>query len=70
MTKHSGGATINRGGASGPTRKERDRGFAGITGNAEEKGEKPSPGNRDRGETSSADEPAPVDLETARDRAS
>jgi hypothetical protein len=70
MTRNSGGPTVNQGGASKPTRDERDREFAGIAGNAEEKGEKPSPGDRDRGETSSADDPAPVDLDTAHDRAS
>ncbi len=32
-----------------------------IAGNALERGEKPSPGNRARGETSSADPAAPVD---------
>jgi hypothetical protein len=70
MTKHSGGATINQGGASSPTQEERDREFAGITGNVEEKGETPSPAARERGETSSADDPGPVDLDTAHDRAS
>ena len=70
MTKHSGGPTINQGGASRPTREERDGEFAGIAGNAVEKGEKPSPGARDRGETSSADDSAPVDLDSAHDRAS
>lgn len=70
MTKHSGGATINRGGASEPTQEERDRESDGIAGNASEKGEDPSPGDRDRGETSSADDSAPIDLDTAHDRAS
>jgi hypothetical protein len=70
MTKHSGGATINQGGASKPTEDERDREFEGIAGNAREKGEKPSPGDRDRGETSTADDPSAIDLDTARDRAS
>jgi hypothetical protein len=70
MTRHSGGPTINQGGASKPTEDERDREFAGITGNAAAKGEKPSPGDRDRGETSSADDPAAIDLDTAHDRAS
>jgi hypothetical protein len=66
MTKHSGGATINRGPAPG---RERDE-VGEVAGNAGRKGEKPSPGDRDRGETSSADDPAPVDLDTAHDRAS
>jgi hypothetical protein len=70
MTKHSGGPTINQGGASKPTQGERDREFAGIAGNAAGKGEKPSPADRDRGESSSADDPAAIDLDTARDRAS
>jgi hypothetical protein len=70
MTKNSGGATINQGSASRPTREERDAEFAGIAGNAAEKGEKPSPGERDRGETSSADDSSPIDLDTAHDRAS
>ncbi len=70
MTKHSGGATINQGGASKPTQEERDREFDGITGNVAEKGEKPSPGNRDRGETSSAETDGAIDLDTVHDRAS
>ena len=69
MTSEKGGETINRGGASRPTRDERDREFA-VEGNAAEKGENPSPSARDRGETSSADDCPPVDLETAHDRAS
>lgn len=70
MTKHGGGATINQGGASKSPQAERDAEFAGIAGNAAEKGEKPSPGDRDRGETSSAEDAAPIDLDTAHDRAS
>jgi len=70
MTRNSGGPTINQGGASKPAQDERDREFAGITGNAREKGEDPSPDDRDRGETSSADDPAAIDLDTAHDRAS
>jgi hypothetical protein len=70
MTKNSGGVTINRGGASTPTKDERDSEFAGVAGNAAEKGEKPSPAARDRGEVSSADDSAPVDLDFAHDRAS
>jgi hypothetical protein len=70
MTRNSGGPTINQGGASEPDREERDREFADIAGNAGEKGEKPSPGDRDRGETSTADRQAPIDLDSAHDRAS
>ena len=70
MTKDRESETINQGGASKPTREERDREFAGITGNAREKGEDPSPDDRDRGETSSADDCAAIDLDTAHDRAS
>jgi hypothetical protein len=70
MTKHSGGATINQGGASQPTKEERDREFDGITGNVAEKGEKPSPGGQERGESTSADTGSPVDIDGAHDRAS
>jgi hypothetical protein len=64
MTRNSGGPTVNQGPAP-----EKDRDEVGeVAGNAERKGEKPSPADRERGETSSAD--APVDLETAHDRAS
>jgi hypothetical protein len=63
MTKHSGGPTINQGGASKPTADEAAAEFD-ITGNVAEKGQKPSPGDRDRGETSDAEGAAPVDAET------
>ena len=53
MTKHSDGATINQGGASKPTIDEAASVFV-VTGNAERRGEKPSPGDRGRGETSVA----------------
>jgi hypothetical protein len=66
MTRNSGGATINR----GPAPKREDEARADVAGNAREKGEAPSPADRDRGETSSADPAAPVDLDTAHDRAS
>ena len=66
MTKRSGGDTINRGPAP---RQGRDDGAA-VAGNARERGEDPSPGDRERGETSSADPPAALDLDTAHDRAS
>ena len=69
MTRNKGGPTINQGGASAPTKEERDREFAGITGNAREQGEKPSPDDRERGETASADRGA-IDVDSVRDRAS
>jgi hypothetical protein len=68
MTKDKGGATVNQGGASKPTADEAARAFD-ISGNVAGKGEKPSPSDRERGETSGADAAAPVDLET-HDRAS
>lgn len=70
MSKDRDSETVNQGGASKPTREERDREFAGIAGNVKEKGEDPSPDDRDRGETSSAEGAAPADLDAARDRAS
>ena len=69
MTKHSSGETINQGGASRPTSDEAAAEFE-IAGNAGQKGEKPSPGERERGETSTADSAAGSDLDTTRDRAS
>ena len=66
MTKHSGGATINRGPAPEP---DRDR-VGEVAGNVRAKGEDPSPDDRERGETSSADGAASAGLDTARDRAS
>jgi hypothetical protein len=68
MTKHSGGPTVNQGGAPDPD-KARDDGFD-IAGNLAEKGEEPSPAKRERGETTSADLGSPVDLDLAHDRAS
>ena len=68
MTKHSGGPTINQGGAPDPD-KERPGEFD-IAGNVAEKGEQPSPGKRERGETTSAETRSPVDLDLAHDRAS
>lgn len=70
MTKNSGGATINQGGASKPTQEERAAEFDDIAGNVAEKGEKPSPSSRERGETNSAEPGGAIDLDTARDRAS
>lgn len=69
MSKREGGPTVNQGGASKPTPDEAAAEFD-IAGNVAEKGQKPSPGDRERGETSDADAPAPVDLEEAHDRAS
>ena len=59
MTRNSGGATVNRGPAPEPDRDQ----VGEVAGNARRKGEDPSPDDRDRGETSSAEEC------TARDRA-
>lgn len=58
MNRNSGGSTIDRNGASDPTKAERA-----------EKAGKPSPDRRARDETSD-DGPAAIDLDTARDRAS
>jgi hypothetical protein len=74
MTKHKGGATINRGGASKPTKEERDAEFD-VTGNVAEKGENPSPGDRERGETTSAERGSAesggaADFDAAHERAS
>jgi hypothetical protein len=69
MSKHDEGPTINQGGASKPTAEEKAAEFD-IAGNVAEKGQKPSPSGRGRGETSDADDAAPLDLEEARDRAS
>ena len=51
MTSKSGGATINRGPAPRP---DRDK-VGEVAGNVREKGEDPSPDDRERGETSDAD---------------
>ena len=51
MTRHSGGATINRGPAREPDRDEAGE----VAGNARNKGEDPSPDERGRGEESEAD---------------
>jgi hypothetical protein len=69
MTKHSGGPTINSGGAPKPKAEARNAEFD-IAGNAKRKGEDPSPDDRDRGETSSADDAACLDMDAAHDRAS
>jgi hypothetical protein len=65
MTRPGGGDTIN----SGPSPR-RDEPAPEAAGNVREKGEDPSPDDRQRGEASAADPPAPVDLDTARERAS
>jgi hypothetical protein len=59
MTKHSGGATTSRGGASKPTQREQKL-----------RGEKASPADCERGETATAEEGSPADLDAAHDRAS
>jgi hypothetical protein len=64
MTRNSGGATIDRSSAPEPDRDE----VGGRAGDARAKGKRPSPDDRDQ--TSSADDPAPVDLDSAHDRAS
>ena len=67
MTRNEGGEAIDRGGAPGPARAERD---AGIDGDATQKAGKPSPRDGDRGGTSSADDCAAIDLDSVQDRAS
>jgi hypothetical protein len=71
MTRHSGGQTINQGGAPDPD-KERPGEFDifDIAGNVAEKGGEPSPAKRARGETSGAEPASAVDLDLAHDRAS
>jgi hypothetical protein len=68
MSKRSGRPTINQGGASKPNADETAAEFD-VTGNVAEKGQKASPSDRDRGETSDADAAAAVDVE-AHQRAS
>lgn len=70
MTNRKGGDTINQGGASKPTQNERDAEFDDITGNVAVRGEEPSPGKRERGETTSKGSGGAIDLDPARDRAS
>ncbi len=53
-------ATVNMGSAPKPTAEDRAREFE-IAGNAREKGEDPSPDNRERGEVSTADRESPID---------
>ena len=69
MTKQKSAATVNQGGAGKPDQGQPDE-FDGIVGNVGESGERPSPGDRDRGETSGADQSGgAADAGTARDRA-
>lgn len=70
MTRTKGGPATDQGGASTPTQDGRDREPAGIAGNVPATGGKPSPAGGERGETSAADDQPPIDLDTARDRAS
>ena len=60
MTRNSGGPTIDRGPAPAKDRDEAGE----VAGNAREKGQDPSPDDRERGET------ADVEDCTAHDRAS
>jgi hypothetical protein len=64
MTRPGGGDTINQGPA--PTRP--DEAGSEPAGNARLKGEDPSPDDRERGETSSADAPPARDLDATRER--
>ena len=57
--------TVNQGPAPERGREE----DADITGNVKERGQHPSPDDRERGETSDADTPAPIDMDSARERA-
>jgi hypothetical protein len=68
MTRNKSGSTVNQGGAPKPTADEAAAEFE-IAGNVAEKGGKPSPSGRDRGETSGSETAARVDLQT-HDRAS
>jgi hypothetical protein len=68
MTKQRGGPTINQGASPEPD-AEREGEFD-IPGDVARKGEQPSPAKRERGETTSADPAAPIDLDSAHERAS
>jgi hypothetical protein len=57
--------TVNQGPA--PERRREEE--ADITGNVKERGQDPSPGDRERGERSGADKAAPIDADTAHERA-
>ena len=55
MTKRTGDDTVNAGPAAKPTQDQRDAKYDDITGNVAVRGEKPSPSERERGETTSRD---------------
>ena len=57
--------TVNQ----GPSPEKRREVKADVSGNVKGRGQDPSPGGRARGETSDADRPAPVDADTAHERA-
>ena len=57
--------TVNQGPAPEPRRDEE----ADTTGNVKERGQDPSPGDRERGETSDKDKARPIDADTAHERA-
>jgi hypothetical protein len=65
MTQKKESETVNTGGASEPTAKERAREYE-IARNARRKGEDPSPDDRERGEISTADRAPPVDIDSER----
>ena len=58
--------TVNRGPAP---RNKAEEDADDVTGNVKERGKDPSPGDRERGETSDADAKPPIDLDSARERA-
>lgn len=57
--------TVDHGPAPGHRRDEEADGTA----NVKERGQDPSPGDRARGETSDKERPAPIDADTAHERA-
>ena len=64
MTRPGGGDTINQ----GPAPSRRDEADTDAAGNVRLMGEDPSPDDRERGETSSADRPSALDLDATRER--
>ena len=64
MARPGDGDTIN----SGPA-PARERDSPDISGNARNRGEDPSPDDRERGETSEAGQSDAIDLESTRERA-
>lgn len=66
MAKDIGGLKIDRGDTPEPPQENRDR--TAITGNAALAGQTPSPGGSV--ETPAEDDPAAIDLDSTRDRAS